>query len=59
MNWPDLMALGLGRMRLSPETFWSMTPSEFRAALGVQAADPIPREAFDALTALYPDTPHD
>ena len=57
MNWPDLM--GLGQMRLSPAVFWSMTPREFRAALGVQAPDPISRDAFDALAALHPDTPHD
>lgn len=32
MPWRRLMEIGLGMMRLSPETFWSMTPNEFLAA---------------------------
>lgn len=57
MNWPLLMALGLGHLRLSPEAFWSMTPRELRAALSPPATDPITREAFDTLLAQHPDSP--
>ena len=32
MNWPALMSLGLGHLRLTPDTFWSMTPTELGAA---------------------------
>jgi uncharacterized phage protein (TIGR02216 family) len=59
MNWPALMAIGLGQMRLSPAVFWSMTPREFTAALGPQAADPMTRETLDTLTAQHPDMPHE
>ncbi len=56
MNWPLLMSFGLGQLRLSPETFWSMTPVEFRAAVVPYTADPMTREALDRLAAQHPDT---
>ncbi|MEM1299882.1 MAG: phage tail assembly chaperone, partial [Pseudomonadota bacterium] len=28
VDWPHLMRLGLGALRLSPEVFWNMTPNE-------------------------------
>jgi len=56
MNWPSLMSLGLGHLRLSPDTFWSMTPAEFRAALTPYSADPMTRAALDHLSANHPDT---
>ena len=57
MNWPYLMSLGFGHLRLTPDVFWSMTPREFRAALTPYAADPMNRTAFDRLAAQHPDTP--
>lgn len=33
VDWAGLMRLGLGRMSLSSDTFWSMTPTEFVAAV--------------------------
>jgi len=50
------MSLGLGHLRLSPDTFWSMTPAEFRAALTPYSADPMTRAALDHLSANHPDT---
>ena len=63
MNWPALMELGLGRLRLSPATFWSMTPRELTAALngaGLSQTHPQPmtRSDFTALTARFPDSDH-
>lgn len=57
MNWPALMSLGLGQLRLSPQTFWSMTPTELRAALTPYNADPMTRAALNYLTTQHPDTP--
>ena len=57
MNWPALMSLGLGHLRLSPDTFWSMTPRELNAALMPLSAEPMTRKALDHLTAQHPDTP--
>lgn len=60
MPWVALMKLGLGRLRLSPASFWAMTPREFRAALqdGPQAA-PMDRAVLGALMARHPDTSGD
>ena len=58
--WDDVIALGLGLLRLSPRDFWAMTPREIALALrpyggGDGAARPPGREAMAALMALYPD----
>ncbi len=56
MNWPALMAHGLGILRLPPAQFWSMTPREFTAASGaLSATPPMNHAALDSLRALYPD----
>lgn len=50
------MAIGLGLLRLPPSHFWSMTPREFAAALGVgEGADAPDRTRLDALMARFPD----
>lgn len=59
MNWPALMALGLGVLRLPPQTFWQMTPREFSAALhgaiGHISAPPMNMAEFSNLAARFPD----
>lgn len=56
MPWPALMMVGLGRLRLSPDNFWAMTPRELRAALQVgQPAIPMDRTVLAALMARHPD----
>ena len=57
------MAFGLGRLRLSPDAFWAMTPRELAAAAAPRgrAAGPAPdRAMLDALMARFPDrqAPH-
>ena len=59
-DWPALMRVGLGVLRLSPDSFWSMTPIELCYAL--QGAGILPvgdggitRERLEALMAAYPD----
>jgi uncharacterized phage protein (TIGR02216 family) len=59
-DWAALMRLGLGRLRLAPKTFWSMTPREFAAAvegagLTRGPAGALPRERLDALMRAHPD----
>lgn len=58
MDWPGLMRVGLGVLRLSPEAFWGMTPREFEAAVsalrGPRAA-PMARAALEALRAAHGD----
>ena len=63
IDWPHLMRLGLGTLRLPPDTFWAMTPVEFLAAL--QGAGLIPtggtmdRSVLETLMSAFPDTPAD
>jgi len=44
-------------LRLSPESFWRMTPRELALAIEVRTGRgaPLPREAFHELMARYPD----
>lgn len=57
--WDDAMALGLGVLRLSPATFWAMTPRELRAAAngiyGRHTGEPLNRAALDDLMTQFPD----
>ncbi len=61
LDWPTLMRLGLGRLGMTPDTFWSMTPAELVLALegaGVLAAPgqgPMSHAALLRLMAEYPD----
>lgn len=56
--WRELMAFGLGRLRLSPRDFWTMTPKEIAAAMegvaGIRATAP-DRRTLDILMTRYPD----
>ncbi|HHK75248.1 MAG TPA: phage tail assembly chaperone [Rhizobiales bacterium] len=59
--WAELMSLGLGRLRLAPEAFWSMTPRELNAAacgkMGLPASlSPPARRDLQNLMQRYPDT---
>ena len=52
------MQLGLGVLRLSPDAFWRMTPSELSAAVGAlfpTTADPLRRSEFAGLMQRFPD----
>lgn len=61
VDWPGLMRLGLGALRLAPEAFWSMTPGELRLALEgagvlpVGGAPPMGRSRLAELMAAFPD----
>lgn len=64
VDWDALMRLGLGRLRLTPETFWAMTPVELeRAAEGAGLALPAgaapDRQTLATLMARYPDGERD
>lgn len=51
------MALGLGLLRLSPASFWAMTPRELVSAAAAfdRAHSPPPRASLEALMAQFPD----
>jgi len=57
IDWPGLMRAGLCGLRLSPETFWRLTPVELMVMLGRDGADaPLSRARLDDLARAYPDT---
>jgi uncharacterized phage protein (TIGR02216 family) len=53
------MAAGLGRLRLPPSEFWSMTPRELasalRGGLGLALERPMARGDLGRLMARFPD----
>lgn len=58
--WEAMLRLGLGRLGLAPDVFWSMTPAEFRAALEgagllAPAGAALTRDRLDALMRAHPD----
>lgn len=60
VDWEQLMRLGIGVLRLSPEDFWAMTPVELDRALEGAGLAPVGgaapgRPALEALMARYPD----
>lgn len=56
LDWPALMRLGVGRLRLPPAEFWRLTPIEFLLLIGRQSsAAPTTRETLDQLVRTFPD----
>ena len=56
VDWETLMQAGHGQLRLSPDSFWSMTPRELSAALGTLSGPvPMDRAALAALMVRHPD----
>jgi uncharacterized phage protein (TIGR02216 family) len=56
--WAKAMAIGFGVLRLSPDAFWRLTPSEFAAALRGLYGDPqapMRRESLNELIRQFPD----
>ena len=53
--WPEMMALGLGTLRLSPRDFWAATPREIAAAFPNQRAAALPRGVLEQLLEQFPD----
>ncbi len=53
--WRRLMQAGLGVLRLPPEQFWRASLREIAAAFASEARWPMPRSAFDELSARFPD----
>jgi len=57
--WDEVIALGLGLLRLAPRDFWNATPREMAHALRFHASGaavpPPGRMNIEALMALFPD----
>ena len=56
IDWPGLMRAGMGRLGLTPDQFWRLSPVELRIMLGAEAAvPPFTRARLEELAAAYPD----
>ena len=56
--WEDVMAVGLGVLRISPQEFWRMTPREFGRAIAPMTTAPVApigRAGLAALMRQFPD----
>lgn len=54
--WPQLMRLGLQRLGLTPDVFWSLTPAELMLMAGLAGdRDGLSRAGFEELRARFPD----
>lgn len=53
--WQQMMALGLGTLRLAPRDFWAATPRELAAACPVRPPGVLPRSALEQLLQQFPD----
>ena len=61
-DWRALLRAGLaplhrGGLALHPSEFWALTPAELALMLGREARPAMGRARFEALAALYPDSP--
>jgi len=54
-DWPALMRLGLGQLRLTPDQFWALTPAELSLMAGLDGQGVMNRAGLSALMAKYPD----
>ena len=53
--WGAWMALGLGRLRLSPDVFWRLSIAEWRAITGDNVEPPMTQADLNQLMTEYPD----
>ncbi len=56
--WEEAMAFGLGRLRLSSQDFWAMTPRELSAAMKAYLRPtslPVERDSLARLMRDFPD----
>ena len=53
--WAEMMAMGLGTLRLSPRDFWAATPREIAAAFPHRRPGALPRAMLDQLLEQFPD----
>lgn len=60
-DWPGLLRLGLGHLKLRPEQFWSLTPVELLLMLGVEGGGnaPLGRARLEELVRQFPDMTED
>lgn len=54
IDWSAWFRFGVGILRLSPDTFWTLTPYEIMCLVPRQE-QPVTHDRLQALMSLYPD----
>ena len=56
-GWQELMGFAFGILKLTPDTFWAMTPREFDAAAApyLHSSQATKRKTLAALMQEFPD----
>ncbi len=56
IDWAGLLRAGLFELRLTPDTFWRLTPIELKIMLGAENTAPaLTRARLEELAAAFPD----
>ena len=63
LPWQDLMRIGIGQLKLSPDEFWNTTPKELKCGIeghlncliGQHDHEPLSKQILDELMQKYPD----
>ncbi|WP_106744063.1 rcc01693 family protein [Yoonia maritima] len=56
LDWRGLMQAGLHGLRLTPDQFWALTPTELQIMLGLaQTSPPMGRDRLAELQTAFPD----
>jgi uncharacterized phage protein (TIGR02216 family) len=57
VDWTALIGVGMGRLGLTPDAFWAMSPVELRSALGGlgSRSKTLGRDDLAKLMAAHPD----
>lgn len=56
IDWAGLLRVGLRDLRLTPDTFWRLTPIELKIMLGADGTSPaLTRARLEELAVAYPD----
>lgn len=60
-DWPGLLRLGLGSLKLRPDEFWALTPVELLLMLGAEPGGdaPLGRARLEELVREFPDMTED
>ncbi len=53
--WPTMLRLAVLRFGMTPEAFWRLSLSEWRALAGGEAGETMGRAGLEALMGAYPD----
>jgi uncharacterized phage protein (TIGR02216 family) len=53
--WAEMMAMGLGTLRLPPREFWAATPREIAAGFPKRHGAALPRGVLEHLLQQFPD----